>query len=265
MGKGLAAYLAPGRRVTIITTTQASKQDKIKSDVHSLLKRMKLDDVNVAAANLHVSSNPQDVAGSKLVVECVSEDIDVKRATLTKVKPHLAPGAYVATNTSSLSVESIFEGVIDSNVFGLHFFNPVHAMKLVEVVRPPKCTDATIEFATSFVTSIGKQHILVTDSPGFVVNRLLIPMLNEASKLVDENVASVEDVDKAMTLGCNHPMGPLKLSDFIGNDITLAIANSLSDRLQHGLTVSELLKKNVEIGKLGRKSNSGFYCYPAKK
>lgn len=134
-------------------------------------------------------------------------------------------------------------------------------MKLVEIVKPDSCSPLAINFAVSFVASIGKEHIIVSDSPGFVVNRLLIPMLNEACKLVEENVATVEDVDKAITLGANYPVGPLKLSDFIGNDITLAIAHNSSNRLQNGLQISQLLQQKVAAGQYGKKSRKGFYQY----
>ena len=159
--------------------------------------------------------------------------------------------------------KEIFKDLVDFQfVCGLHFFNPVNIMRLVEISYLEKTATSTVEFAKSFTKSLEKEYILVKDSPGFIVNRLLIPMINEAAKIFDEGIASIEDIDKAMKFGANHPLGPLKLSDLIGNDITLNILKSLENKLN--IEISESIKNKVLLKELGRKTKKGFYDYNLK-
>jgi len=201
------------------------------------------------------------VEGADLVVEAAPEVIDVKRGIFAEVDA-AAPGhAILATNTSSLSIGQIAQATSDpSRLVGLHFFNPVHIMKLVEVVWGTETSDDTREAAVAFVKRLGKEPIMVKDSPGFASSRLGIVLGMEAIRMVEDGVASAQDIDKAMELGYRHPMGPLKLTDLVGLDVRLGIADYLCEALQSdAFRPPELLRRMVEEGKLGKKSGHGFY------
>jgi 3-hydroxybutyryl-CoA dehydrogenase len=202
------------------------------------------------------------VDGADLVLEAVPEDLDLKHTVFQQIEDAAPPGAVLATNTSSLPITRIAEAVDDpSRVVGAHFFNPVHAMDLVEVVRGDETGDATVDAVTTWARRLGKDPIVVEDSPGFATSRLGVALGLEAIRMVDEGVASPEDVDKAMTEGYNHPMGPLKLTDLVGLDVRLDIAESLAEELGPRFEPPDLLREMVEEGKLGRKAGEGFYTY----
>jgi 3-hydroxybutyryl-CoA dehydrogenase len=173
------------------------------------------------------------------------------------------PNCLFATNTSSLSVTEMATGLVhEAQFLGIHFFNPAPVMKLVEVIRAENTSDETMERAVLFVRAIGKEPVLCAESPGFIVNRVLIPMINEAVDLLNHKIASKEAIDQAMRLGANHPMGPLQLADFIGIDIVLNIMETLLlETNDPKYRPSLLLKRMVRAGKLGRKTGEGFYCY----
>jgi 3-hydroxybutyryl-CoA dehydrogenase len=263
MGKGLTLELARRGPVKLITLRHSGTVDAIRADLRKKLERAKwCTDVDFLLGNILIYNNVAAATGSKLIVECIVEDTEAKRKLFTELKPYVCDGSFIATNTSSLSVESIFEGIFPgTHTFGLHFFNPVHAMRLVEVVRGSQTSDEAVEFARNFAASLEKEAVLVKDSPGFIVNRLLIPLLNEACKLVDEGVATVEDIDKSMVLGANHPLGPFALSDLIGNDITLNIVKVINERLPGSSKPAASLEAAVAENRLGRKSGVGFHCY----
>ena len=204
-----------------------------------------------------------DLAGADLVIEAATEEESVKRKIFAQLCPVLNPEALLATNTSSISITRLAAQTDRPERFiGIHFMNPVPVMKLVELVRGIATEDVTFEAAKAFVTSLDKTVTVAEDFPAFIVNRILLPMINEAIYTLYEGVGSVESIDTAMKLGANHPMGPLQLADFIGLDTCQAIMQVLHD----GLTDSKyrpcpLLVKYVEAGWVGRKAGRGFYDY----
>jgi len=201
------------------------------------------------------------LAGADVVIEAVPERIQLKREVFRAAEERAPAGALLATNTSSLPVSSIADAVADpARVVGMHFFNPVPAMRLVEIVRGRETTDATAERARAFAESLGKVPIVVRDSPGFATSRLGVVLGLEAVRMVEQGVASPEDIDRAMELGYNHPMGPLRLGDLVGLDVRLAIADHLHATLGGDTyRAPELLRRMVSEGRLGQKSGEGFY------
>jgi 3-hydroxybutyryl-CoA dehydrogenase len=201
------------------------------------------------------------VVDADLVVEAAPESLDLKIAIFGEVSAAAPAHAVLASNTSSLSIEKIAGALPDpGRVVGLHFFNPVHLMKLVEVVWGPATSDATRDTAVAFVRRLGKEPVVVRDAPGFASSRLGIVLGMEAIRMVEEGVAAPEDIDKAMELGYRHPMGPLKLTDLVGLDIRLGIAEYLHETLgSEAFRPPELLRRMVAEGKLGRKAGQGFY------
>ena len=205
------------------------------------------------------------VRAADLVIEAIPEKLELKLSTFRDLD-RLAPAhAILASNTSSLPVTEIAAAVRDrGRVLGMHFFNPPHLMKLVELVVPAATALATVEAAAAFCTRCGKTAIRVKDSPGFASSRLGVALGLEAMRMLEQGVASAADIDTAMELGYNHPMGPLKLTDVVGLDVRLAIAEHLEKTLGHaGFRPPELLKRLVAEGKLGKKSGQGFYRWPA--
>ena len=205
----------------------------------------------------------QDAAKADVAIEAAVEDLGVKRSIFSKLSGIVSPGCIFATNTSSLSVTAVASAVgRPDKVVGLHFFNPVPRMALIEIIRGAATSDETYEAAKALSERLGKTGVTVNEYPGFVVNRILIPMINEAVFMLQEGVASAEDIDTAMKLGANHPMGPLALADLIGLDVCLAIMELLRDEMGEGkYRPAPLLRKMVRAGKLGRKSGEGFFRY----
>ena len=202
-------------------------------------------------------------ADADLFIEAAPESLEIKRGLLERAAGALRPEAIIASNTSSLSVTTLAGFVARPERFvGIHFFNPVPAMALVEVVRGAATADATVAAARDFCETVGKTPITVKDSPGFVVNRILFPMINDAAQALAEGVATAADIDTGMKLGANFPMGPLALADLVGLDTTKAILESLERDLgDPGYRPCALLGELVAAGKLGRKSGAGFYNY----
>ncbi|HTK68172.1 MAG TPA: 3-hydroxybutyryl-CoA dehydrogenase [Candidatus Eisenbacteria bacterium] len=205
----------------------------------------------------------QDLATCDLVIEAVVESLDAKRQVFSTLDKIVPAATVLASNTSSLSITEIAATASrPERVVGLHFFNPVPLMKLVEVIRALPTTDAAFEQAKGFVERLGKTAVVAKDTPGFVVNRLLVPYLLDAARIYESGVASKEDIDNGMKLGCGYPMGPLTLLDFVGLDTTLSIATIMFEEFKlPQYAAPPLLKRMVLAGYLGRKSGRGFYDY----
>jgi 3-hydroxybutyryl-CoA dehydrogenase len=203
------------------------------------------------------------IAGADFVVEAVPEKIEIKRAVLTEADGFLGNDAIIASNTSSIAMTTLAAMTKRADRFvGMHFMNPVPMMALVEVIRALQTSDATFNTTMALAEKLGKKPVAVNDAPGFVSNRVLMPLINEAAYCVLEGVATAEAVDAVMKTGMNHPMGPLELADFIGLDVCVDIMNVLQEGLgDPKYRACPLLKKYVAAGWLGRKSSRGFYNY----
>ena len=220
-----------------------------------------------ALERIRPAASLDDMGDADLVIESATEDEQIKRKILTQLCPGLKPEAIVATNTSSISITRL-AAVTDrpERFIGMHFMNPVPVMELVELVRGIATDDGTFEVSKSFVTKLGKTIAVAEDFPAFMVNRILLPMINEAIYTLYEGVGSVEAIDTAMRLGAHHPMGPLQLADFIGLDTCLSIMQVLYEGLADSkYRPCPLLVKYVEAGWLGRKTQRGFYDYRGEK
>ncbi|WP_254862785.1 3-hydroxyacyl-CoA dehydrogenase family protein [Halovivax gelatinilyticus] len=200
------------------------------------------------------------VDGADVVIEAVPEDLELKRETFAQIEPSVADETIIASNTSSLSVTAI-SNVLDTpgRAIGLHFFNPVHLMDLVEIVVPGQATPETVAFAESFVEELGKEPITVEDTAGFASSRLGIALGVEAIRMLETGVAGPRDIDRAMTIGYNHPMGPIELTDVVGLDVRLDILEHLRDELGERFRPPQLLRRQVRAGHLGKKTGEGFY------
>jgi 3-hydroxybutyryl-CoA dehydrogenase len=197
-----------------------------------------------------------------IVVEAVYEDLNVKKEVFKKLDENCLPHAILASNTSALSITQMAQATQrQDKVVGLHFFNPPYAMKLVEVVIGEKTSEETRKTADAFVRGLGKETVTVKDSPGFIVNRLVLPMLNEASYLLYEGKATMEDIDKAAMMGMNFPMGPFRLADYVGLDIAVAVLQHLNETFGEKFKPCPILVEKVQNGQLGMKTRKGFYEY----
>ena len=263
MGRGIAACgLAAGFETTLVDV-EAQALPKAREAIAQRLARDTGSDELVAG--LRLSTDLDAAAEADAVVEAVPELPDLKRDIFARLGRAARPGTLLATNTSTISVTRIAEACeAAERVIGLHFFNPVHRMALVEVVVGERTTDATLRDALDLVGRLGKDPIVVKDVPGFVTSRLGLLLGNEAMRIVEEGIASAEDVDKAMKLGYRHPMGPLELADLVGLDARLNNVRSIHE--QTGLDQYRppaILERRVAAGRLGRKSGAGVYDYDA--
>jgi 3-hydroxybutyryl-CoA dehydrogenase len=212
------------------------------------------------------TSLAEAVQGADLVIEAIPERLDLKRSTFQEVEGLAPQHAVLATNTSSLSIASIAQAMrYRERLVGMHFFNPVHLMALVEVVRGPETRADITDAAVAFAQRLGKQPIVVKDSPGFATSRLGVALGLEAIRMLEEGVASAADIDKAMELGYNHPMGPLKLTDLVGLDVRLSIARYLHETTgRDSWKPPALLERLVAEGRLGKKTGQGFHAWPGE-
>lgn len=269
MGAGVVqAFAQANVPVVMKSRTQASLDKavgKISKSLAKLVEKGKIEQAYMDAtmANISTTTNYADFADADLVIEAASEDMNLKKEVFAELAKICKPETIFATNTSSLSITEIAACTDRPAQFiGMHFFNPAPVMKLVEVIKGQMTSEETSDKIFELATAIGKTPVMVEEAPGFVVNRILIPMINEAVGIYAEGIASVEDIDSAMKLGANHPMGPLALGDLIGLDVCLAIMEVLYNEFADSkYRPHPLLKKMVRAGQLGRKSGQGFYKY----
>jgi 3-hydroxybutyryl-CoA dehydrogenase len=270
MGHGIAQVCAmAGFGVALYDPQPGAVERGLKTITQNLIKGVERGKVDAevrdrAVVQLREAADLADaVHDVDLVIEAAPERMDVKTAIFTDAHRYAPPLAILATNTSSLSVSRIAAATGRADrVVGLHFFNPVHIMRLLEVVRGRETSQETVDASLAFARRIGKEPIVVTDTPGFASSRLGIVLGLEAMRMVEQDVASPEDIDKAMELGYNHPMGPLKLTDLVGLDVRLGIAEYLHGELGGDqYRPPELLRRMVAEGKLGKKSGQGFYTW----
>ncbi len=269
MGSGIAQVVASsGRKVVLIDVSDASLDRGIKTIEKSLARMVKKGDITESdsrsiVSNIRATTSYEDLSGVDMVIEAVFEEIGVKKETFRKLDESTKPEIILATNTSSLPiVEIAISTKRPDKVVGMHFFNPVPIMKLVEVVKSLTTSDETLQTAYDFGVALGKDPVKAKDVPGFIVNRILMPMLNEAVFTLQDGIGSPEDIDKAMKLGTNQPMGPLALIDLIGLDVTLDVIDILYREFQDSkYRAAPLLRQMVRCGWLGRKSGRGFYEY----
>lgn len=262
MGYGIAEYILKKGHCTIIKTR--SQNDSVISKFKTKLSKDHTEgQVNEIMKNLRVTSDYSDLGDCDIVIEAVPEDLDTKRIVFEELSRFCGSDTIFATNTSSISIDKIAESTDrPGKVIGMHFFNPVSRMDLIEVVVGKKTYDDTQKWVLNFAHELQKIPIVVKNSPGFIVNRLLLPQINEAVLMLEEGVARKEDIDKAMKLGLNHPMGPFQLADFIGLDICLSIIETIYNKLRdEKYKPAKTLVEMVEKGKLGFKSGEGFYDY----
>lgn len=266
MGQGIAnAFATAGYNVTVCDIKIEWAQNginKIGAKLDKLVSREKITAEKAEGIKANLTAGEyKDLADCDLIVEAVLEKMEIKKDLFKTLDEICKEDCIFGTNTSSLSVTEIANG-IKHNVIGMHFFNPADRMKLVEVISGENTPVETKEAIIEYSKSLGKTPVEVAEGPGFVVNRILIPMINEACFIYQEGLASIEDIDTAMKLGANHPMGPLALGDLIGLDIVLDVMEVLyTETGDPKYRPCTLLKKMVRAGKLGQKTKQGFYSY----
>lgn len=267
MGSGIAQAFAQTDGFEVYLTDindefAAGGKAKIEKGLSKRVAKGKMDQAAADAILAKITTGTKDICtDADLIIEAAIENMEIKRQTFKELQEIVPASCKFATNTSSLSITEIGQG-LDRPVIGMHFFNPAPVMKLIEVIQGGNTPDELRDFTVDVAEKIGKTPVQVNEAPGFVVNRILIPMINEAVSIYADGVASVEDIDTAMQLGANHPMGPLALGDLIGLDICLAIMDVLYNETHDSkYRAHVLLRKMVRAGKLGRKTGIGFYDY----
>ena len=269
MGNGIAqACAVSGIHVVMVDISDAAVAKgiaNVSGSLDRLVKKEKITaaDKDAALARIQGSTRYEDLKPAQLVIEAATENFDLKVKILKQIDAVVAPEVIVASNTSSISITKLAAVTTRADRFiGMHFFNPVPMMALVEIIRGLQTSDATHAAVQAMAKSLGKTPITVKNAPGFVVNRILVPMINEALFVLSEGLASAEDIDAGMKLGCNQPIGPLALADMIGLDVCLAVMEVyLSEYGDSKYRPCPLLKELVAAGRLGRKTGQGVYMY----
>ncbi len=269
MGNGIAQICAvAGLQVSMVDISDEALQRGIKTvsgSLARLVSKEKLSEADSAAAlgRIKGATDYAALKNADIVIEAATENIELKLRILRQVDALVGPDTIVATNTSSISITQLAAVVQSPQRFiGMHFFNPVPLMALLELIRGLQTSDQTHARALAFAGHVGKTAVTVRNSPGFAVNRILVPMINEAIFVLQEGLAAAEDIDAGMRLGCNHPIGPLALADMIGLDTLLAVMQVLYEGFNDPkYRPAPLLREMVDAGRLGRKSKQGFYSY----
>lgn len=272
MGSGIAELVASaGKNVVLLDIEKDIAEDavaKIEKSLGRLARRGKIDkeQVTLIVSKIHPTEDYGDFSGADIVIEAASEDMDLKKAVFAKIEENAGEDTIIATNTSTLSVTELAMNTSrPEKVVGMHFFNPAPIMKLVEVINTAKTSPEILEETMEFARSLDKYPIMAKDRAGFVVNRILLPMINEAIFTLDEGIATAAEIDNAMKLGANHPIGPLALADLIGLDVTLSVLDVLyTEYGDQKFRPAPLLKEMVRAGNLGRKTGKGFFEYGRK-
>lgn len=269
MGSGIAQNAITSGFEVILNDMSMEILEKAKSNIDKMLSknvtkgRMTEEEKELAMGRLHLSEKIEAVVEADMVIEAIIEKVEAKKAKFIEINKYCREDAILASNTSSISIAELSSVVNNPNNFiGLHFFSPVPLMKLLEIVKAITTSKETVEIAKKVGEKLGKICIVSKDSPGFIVNRMLDPMINEAIGLLEAGIGSVEDIDNGMKYGCNHPMGPLELIDMAGIDIELAVMEVLYNETgDPKYRPSTLLKNMVRAKYLGRKTGIGFYIY----
>ncbi|WP_370680852.1 3-hydroxybutyryl-CoA dehydrogenase [Comamonas sp. GB3 AK4-5] len=269
MGNGIAqACAVSGINVVMVDISEAAVQKglaTVAGSLDRLIKKEKITaaDKDAALARIKTSTSYDDLKSAQLVIEAATENYDLKVKILKQLDELLGADVLVATNTSSISITKLGAVTKRADKFiGMHFFNPVPMMKLVEIIRGLQTSDATHDAVKALSEKLGKSPITVKNAPGFVVNRVLVPMINEAFQVLSEGTATAEDIDEGMKLGCNHPIGPLALADMIGLDVCLAVMEVYLEEFGDSkYRPCYLLREMVAAGRLGRKTGQGVYSY----
>ena len=269
MGNGIAqACAVKGIKVVMVDISEAAVQKglaTVSGSLDRLIKKEKITqaDKDAALACIQTSTSYDDLKAAQLVIEAATENYELKLKILKQVDGIVGPDVIIASNTSSISITKLAAATSrDAKFIGMHFFNPVPMMALVEIIRGLQTSDATHDAVKAMAVALGKSPITVKNAPGFVVNRILVPMINEAFFVLAEGLATPEDIDAGMKLGCNQPIGPLALADMVGLDVCLAVMDVyLQEFGDSKYRACPLLREMVAAGRLGRKTGRGVYSY----